>query len=150
QKISSRDAATILSSVLDFASTLEGAGFAWSPRVDDFGWRDGKLAMRRLRGARRLGKKGRIDGRHLLEEIGAALVTEAGSLLPPKLLHLVLRGRTQATEEERALEATRAALERATEEIDPPNDDAGAATLTDLGLLRDRHEDAAAIARIEG
>jgi serine/threonine protein phosphatase PrpC len=146
-KISPRDASTILTSVLDFAQALEGAGFAWSPRVDDFGWRDGKLGLRRLRGARRLGKKGRIDGRHLIEEIGSALVAETACLLPPKLLHLVLRGRVQATEDERAIEATRAALERATESIDPPEDDPDAATLTDLGLLRDRHEDAAALAR---
>lgn len=147
--IAPKDAATILSTVLDWAAALEAAGLSWSPRVDDFGWRDGELGLRRLRGARRLGKRARIDGRHLLEEIGAALVTEAGSLLPPKLLHLVLRGRTHASEEERSLEATRAALEAATEAIDPPRDEIEAATLTDLGLSRDRHEDAAEISRGE-
>jgi serine/threonine protein phosphatase PrpC len=147
--ITPREAVAILGNVLDYAEALESAGFAWSPRVDDFGWREGKLGLRRLRGARRLGKKGRIDGRHLLEEIGSALVTETACLLPPNLLHLVLRGRAQATEGERALEATRAALERASEAIDPPDDDPDAATLTDLGLLRDRHEDAAALARTD-
>ncbi|GAC1393962.1 MAG: hypothetical protein NVSMB47_02190 [Polyangiales bacterium] len=148
--LSARDVVGVLTTVLDWAEAFERGGLSWSPRLDDFhlvvqpGARP-VLGVRRLRGAKRLGKKARIDARHLIEEVGSALLTESGSLIPPPLLHLILRGRPRG-DDERSIEAMRAALEHASEGLEPTSEQPAAAAVSDLGLLRDRHEDAAALA----
>ena len=148
--LSARDVVDVLTTVLDWAERFERSGLAWSPRLDDLHLvvlpeASPVLGVHRIRGAKRLGTDARIDARHLIEEIGCALLPETGLLVPPALVHLVLRGRPRA-HDERSIEAMRAALERASEGLEPPSEQPKIAFVSDLGLLRDRHEDAAAIA----
>ncbi|MEO7094766.1 MAG: PP2C family serine/threonine-protein phosphatase [Polyangiales bacterium] len=142
-------AMALLDEALGFAAALEGAGLGWTPRIDDFYVLEGRLGLRRLRGARRLGNGGRIDARHVVEELGGAFVAEPGSLLPPRFLHFVLPSRSpRGVVESATIETARADLRTIAEDTAiPPDELPGCATLSDLGLLRERHEDAVAVAK---
>ena len=143
------ESTTALRTILEVAATIERDGLGWSPRLDDLYVDGGSVGLRRMRGGRRLAKKGRVDARHLLEEVGRAFV-EPGTMLAPSMVRLLLPN-DRARAEGRAIEEVRAAFEAAAPSQPLPDDEAeGVATLADLGLLRERHEDAVAFARGEG
>lgn len=139
-----------LRAILDVARTVERAGFAWSPRVDDVALTDEGPAIRRLRGAARLGARERLDGRAVLETIGAAL-TCAVPALPLELLRVVLPRHHVA---DRSLDAVEAELLAASVSLGERLDEEaqGAqrlASCSDVGLVRENNEDAVVTAETD-
>lgn len=149
--LSPDQAIALIEQAVDFAERLQEHGIGWAPRVDDFYVHEGRLGLRRLRGGRRLAKRGHIDARHVVEELGGALLAEPGTLLPPSFLHFVLPGRVPREGDDRTLAAVRAGLAALAKDVPVPADEGvGLATLGDQGLLRERHEDAVSAACGEG
>ena len=140
-------AIALLHQMLDVADALERAGLGWAPELEDAYVHDGRLGLHRVRGAARLAHRGRLDPRPVIDELGVPLVSDARLMLPGALLRVVLPSR-DAGDEPRTIEAMRSALMAAEAALSIPADDAeGLATLGDLGLLRDKHEDAIEVAR---
>ncbi len=135
-----------LESALAVAFAVEQAGFTFTPRAGDFAW-GSRLAMRRLRGTMKLPKGERIDARSIVESLGSALAGRLRPLLVPlALLHLVLPHSQRNRDLARHPEAVRADLVRVAPFSPLPGEDAPhAAYVCDIGLHRERNEDAAAI-----
>ncbi|MBL8720567.1 MAG: protein phosphatase 2C domain-containing protein, partial [Myxococcales bacterium] len=135
-----------LESALAVAFAVEQAGFTFTPRAGDFAW-GSRLEMRRLRGAMKLPQGERIDARSIVESVGSALAGRLRPLLvPPALLHLVLPHSQRNRDLARHPEAVRADLVRVAPFSPLPGEDAPrAAYVCDIGLHRERNEDAAAI-----
>jgi serine/threonine protein phosphatase PrpC len=141
----------LLDALLDVATTLEEAALDFCPRVEDLWVRPGpddrpSLWLQRARGGAQLHGGERVDARAILEELGPTLAYRAIGATPPALLHAVLPCRESASRGT-TIEAVRRDLARARATIGAPNPArARCAGLSDVGLLRERNEDAVAIA----
>lgn len=140
------DLQATLEAALEIAFAVEQAGYTFTPRAGDFVVGT-TLRLRRLRGAMRLPKGDRIDARSIVESLGSAVAGRLRPLLlPPALLHLVLPHGQRGRDLARHPEAVRADLVRVAPFSALPGEDAPrAAFVCDVGLHRERNEDAAAI-----
>ncbi len=142
----------LLDALLDVVAALEDAHLDVNPRIEDY-WvhvADGahrpSLWLQRARGASVLSGRERIDARAVVEELGPTLAYRALAVIPPTLLHAVLPCRESAAQGT-TLEAVRRDLARARATLGAPNPArVRCAGLSDIGLLRERNEDAVSVA----
>lgn len=134
----------VLCALVELSRKLEKAGFAWAPHADDVMLTDGGPRIRRLRGATRLGRRERLDARGIIETVGAALAVSVPTL-PLELLRVVLpRHHADRSIDGVESELSEAAVAMST--VHPPSSLAGC---SDIGLVRERNEDAVVTTRID-
>lgn len=140
------DLLAMLEAALDLTFAVERAGYTFTPRAGDF-VAGQPLRLRRLRGAMKLPKGERIDARSIVESLGSSIAARLRPLLvPPALLHLILPHGQRTRDLARHPEAVRADLVRVAPFAPLPGEDAPrAAYVCDVGLHRERNEDAAAV-----
>jgi serine/threonine protein phosphatase PrpC len=141
----------VLDQLLDLVAALEDAHLEPSPRVEDLWIRapastTPTLWLQRVRGTTALDPGSRIDARAVLEELGPTLAYRSLAVIPPALLHAVLPSREGAARGS-TIEAVRKDIARARASVGATNPArARCAGLSDVGLLRERNEDAVSIA----
>jgi serine/threonine protein phosphatase PrpC len=142
----------LLDALLDVVAALEDARLDVNPRIEDYwvhvadGAQRPSLWLQRARGAEVLAGLERVDARAVVEELGPTLAYRALAVIPPTLLHGVLPCRESAAHGT-TLEAVRRDLARARATLGAPNPArVRCAGLSDIGLLRERNEDAVSVA----
>ncbi len=144
-----------LDALLDVVAALEEARLDAGLRVEDLWVReDGahdrpRPWLQRLRGVSELADRERVDARGVLEELGPTLAYRAVAIVPAALLHAVLPSRESAAHGA-TVEAVRGelALARSTQGAANPAREL-CAGLSDIGLLRERNEDALSVVQEE-
>lgn len=143
-------ALTFLHGLWEVFSSLEEAGYSWSPLPSDV-WVGprGEVFLGRLRCrpfARATGMR-RVDIRTVLYELGAQLVPYPAVFAPTLMTHLLCP--SQRTRGNRAVtvEELRGALERLDQLHGATLSAMNPCGLSDVGLRRERNEDAFAVAR---
>lgn len=141
----------VLDQLLDLVAALEDAHLEPSPRVEDLwirapGPAAPALWLQRVRGVTELEAGTRVDARAVVEELGPTLAYRSLAVIPPALLHAVLPSREASTRGS-TVEAVRRDVARARGALGPENPArARCAGLSDIGLLRERNEDAVSVA----
>lgn len=139
----------LVRSLLDAAAEIEAHGFAWEPVPSDLHvTAAGALRVMRVRGARALADKERVNAKRVLEALGPALVPSPLGLGTPALLRLLLPRSNFSTATSETIEAARVVVTQA-EEVVKAGSSADIAELCDPGLKRNHNEDATAVAEGE-
>ncbi len=141
-------ALAIVRGALDLAERFERAGLSWRPVASDIAVdASGELYVAELRGVQKLDPPLRFDVERVLHALGLVFVPQPMVEGPPQLLRLLMPHRSRAAKKLRSVAEARAALAAIAPLLPVPvlNDDR-VGDLTDIGLKRERDEDATAVA----
>jgi serine/threonine protein phosphatase PrpC len=131
-----------IAALLDLAELVERAGFTWSPSPSDLLLApDGAVLLSRLRGARKLAPKEKLDARQLLESLGDIFLAPA-IRGPTRLVRLLVPSREPSGH---AIAEARAEIAKVREELAIPVPRGAIAELCDPGLWRPYNQDSTAI-----
>jgi serine/threonine protein phosphatase PrpC len=148
-ELSAEETLGLASELLETAQTLETAGIAFTPSPRDFYLDEDRLYLGRLRGAHRLPANAHVDGRALLETLGACLLPEPVVRGTPELVRLFLTHQDSVSRGRVRLAVALADIARAKASLEGRAkiaSDAPVAAHADQGMWRPYQQDATAVA----
>jgi serine/threonine protein phosphatase PrpC len=142
------DALAIVRRALDLAERFERAGLSWRPVASDIAVDEsGALYVAELRGVQKLEPPLRFEVERVLHALGLVFVPQPMVQGPPQLLRLLVPHRSLAPKKLWSVAEARAVLAAIEPLLAlPSSEDARVGDLTDIGLKRERDEDATAVA----
>jgi serine/threonine protein phosphatase PrpC len=142
------EALAVVRSVLDLAERFERAGLSWRPVASDLVIDPrGGLYVAELRGVQKIEPPLRFEVERVLHALGLIFVPHPMVQGPPRLVRLLMPHRSLGARRLWSVADARAALDEIEPLVALPPDAArGVAEVSDIGLKRERDEDATAVA----